>query len=41
MRELVPGAAIIAVLVNPNNVDTPSELREVQAAARETGESRG
>jgi putative tryptophan/tyrosine transport system substrate-binding protein len=38
VRELVPGAAIIAVLVNPNNVDTPSELREVQAAARETGQ---
>jgi putative tryptophan/tyrosine transport system substrate-binding protein len=38
MRELVPGAPIIAVLVNPNNVDTPSELREVQAAAREAGQ---
>jgi putative ABC transport system substrate-binding protein len=39
IRELVPGAAIIAVLVNPNNVDdTPSELREVQTAAREAGQ---
>jgi len=38
MRELVPGAPIIAVLVNPNNVDTPTELREVQAAAREAGQ---
>jgi len=35
MRELVPDATAIAVLINPNNVDTPSELQEVQAAARE------
>ena len=35
IRELVPNAATIAVLVNPNNADTPGQLREVQAAARE------
>jgi ABC-type uncharacterized transport system substrate-binding protein len=36
MRELVPDATTIAVLVNPNNADTPGQLREIQAAARET-----
>ncbi len=34
MRELVPNATIIAILVNPKGSDTPHELREVQAAAR-------
>jgi putative tryptophan/tyrosine transport system substrate-binding protein len=38
VRELVPNLATIAVLVNPNNGDTPGQLREVQAAARETGQ---
>jgi len=35
MRELVPDATVIGVLINPNSVDTPSELHEVEAAARE------
>ena len=34
MRELVPNATAIAVLINPMNVDAPGQLREVQAAAR-------
>ena len=34
MRELVPNAPAIAVLINPMNVDAPGQLREVQAAAR-------
>jgi putative tryptophan/tyrosine transport system substrate-binding protein len=38
LRELVPNASTIAVLVNPTNADTPSQLREVQAAARETAQ---
>jgi ABC-type uncharacterized transport system substrate-binding protein len=38
LRELVPNATTIAVLVNPTNVDTPSQLREVQAAARAAGQ---
>jgi putative ABC transport system substrate-binding protein len=38
LRELVPNAATVAVLLNPGNVDTPGELRDVQAAARETGQ---
>jgi putative ABC transport system substrate-binding protein len=38
MRELVPNVAIIAVLINPSNGDTPSQLREVQASAREAGQ---
>jgi ABC-type uncharacterized transport system substrate-binding protein len=38
LRELVPNAATVAVLVNPNNADTAFQLREVQVAARETGQ---
>jgi putative tryptophan/tyrosine transport system substrate-binding protein len=37
VRELLPNAAI-GVLVNPNNADTPGELREVEAWARESGQ---
>ena len=36
LRELVPGAARIAVLVNPANA-VPGDLREVEAAARAMG----
>jgi putative ABC transport system substrate-binding protein len=38
LRELVPNATTIAVLVNPTNADTPGQLREVQAAARAAGQ---
>jgi putative ABC transport system substrate-binding protein len=38
MHELVPNAATIAVLLNPSNGDTPSQLREVQASARAAGQ---
>jgi putative tryptophan/tyrosine transport system substrate-binding protein len=38
LRELVPNATTIAVLVNPTNADTPAQLREVQAAARAAGQ---
>jgi putative ABC transport system substrate-binding protein len=38
LRELVPGAAHVAVLVNPvNSINTQTTLREVQAAARALG----
>jgi putative ABC transport system substrate-binding protein len=37
LREMVPGAARIAVLVNPANVMTENALREVAAAARVMG----
>ena len=37
VRELVPDATI-GVLVNPNNGDTPAELREVEAWARQSGQ---
>ena len=36
-HELVPTATIIAVLVNPSNPNTETELRELQAAARTLG----
>ena len=36
-RELVPTATIIAVLVNPTNPNTETELRGLQAAARTLG----
>ena len=38
LRELVPNTKIIAVLVNPSNVDSPAQLRELQAAARQTSQ---
>jgi len=38
MRELVPTAALVAMLVNPTGATTQSELREVQAAADKIGQ---
>jgi putative ABC transport system substrate-binding protein len=37
LRDLLPMATIIAVLVNPTNPDTESRLRDLQAAARTLG----
>jgi ABC-type uncharacterized transport system substrate-binding protein len=37
LRELVPGAARVAVLVNPANPNTEVTLKEVEAAARSMG----
>jgi putative ABC transport system substrate-binding protein len=36
-RELVPGAAVIAILVNPNNPNTGNRVAETQRAARAIG----
>jgi putative ABC transport system substrate-binding protein len=38
LRQLVPKATTIAVLVNPNNPDTEAERRDVQAAAQAIGQ---
>ena len=38
LRQLVPKATTIAVLVNPNNPDTEAERRDVQAAAQALGQ---
>ncbi len=38
LREVVPSAGIIAFLVNPDNADTETQLRDVQAAARSVGQ---
>jgi putative ABC transport system substrate-binding protein len=38
LRQLVPGAAIIAVLVNPNLPNTEAERGDVQAAAQAIGQ---
>ena len=38
LRQLVPKATTIAVLVNPNSPDTEAERKEVQAAARTVGQ---
>jgi putative ABC transport system substrate-binding protein len=35
LRELVPHAAVIAMLVNPNYPDSETQVRDVTAAARE------
>ena len=37
LREVVPTAAVIAVLVNPTSPTTDSQLRNLQAAARALG----
>jgi putative tryptophan/tyrosine transport system substrate-binding protein len=37
LRQLVPGAARVGVLVNPANASTESTLRDVEAAARTMG----
>ena len=37
LRQLVPKATTIAVLVNPNTPDTEAERRDVQAAAQASG----
>src|SRR5262249_13702847 len=37
LRELVPAAARVAVLVNPANAQTETTLRDVEAAARPVG----
>jgi len=38
LRELVPGAEIIAVLVNPTNPNLQTRLRDAQEAARSLGQ---
>ena len=38
LRQLVPKATTIAVLVNPDNPDTDAERRDVQAAAQAIGQ---
>ena len=38
LRQLVPTATLIAMLVNPGSVDTEAERRDVQAAAQAIGQ---
>src|SRR5262249_59213846 len=38
LRELVPGAKVIAVLLNPDNPNLRTRLRDVQEAARILGQ---
>ena len=38
LRQLVPTATLIAMLVNPGSVDTEAERRDVQAAAQRLGQ---
>jgi putative tryptophan/tyrosine transport system substrate-binding protein len=38
LRELVPGATAIAVLLNPNNPNAEARLAELEAAARAVGQ---
>ena len=38
LRELVPGATVIAVLLNPNNPNAETRSGDVQAAARAIGQ---
>ena len=37
LRELVPTAAVVAIIVNPNNPQADQQLQELQAAARTLG----
>ena len=37
LRELVPGAGILALLVNPNDPDAGTQLADVHVAARDLG----
>ena len=37
LRELVPAANVVAVLVNPNNPNSEVRTRDVQEAARTVG----
>jgi putative ABC transport system substrate-binding protein len=37
LRELVPKATVVALLVNPTSPDAPPEIRDVQAAAQANG----
>jgi ABC-type uncharacterized transport system substrate-binding protein len=38
LREVVPSAALIAVLVNPNNVNVDYQIKAVQEAASDVGQ---
>jgi putative ABC transport system substrate-binding protein len=38
LRELVPKAAVVAVLVNPNEPASESQIRDAEAAARDIGQ---
>jgi len=38
LRELVPGALVIAALLNPNNPNAEARSRDVQAAAHAVGQ---
>jgi len=38
LRQLVPKATLVAVLVNPGSVETEAERRDVQAAAQRLGQ---
>ena len=37
LHELIPGMAVVAVLVNPSNPNTKSNVRDIEAAARTKG----
>jgi putative ABC transport system substrate-binding protein len=39
LRELVPGASTIAVMLNPGNVEAPFQTQEIESAARRIGSS--
>jgi putative ABC transport system substrate-binding protein len=38
LREIVPGASVVAVLTNPNNPNSQTHLTDVQGVARATGQ---